>query len=361
MKPFPWLLLFASLLAWAIVADLYFFRGPLHRHFTGHEDRPAAVAAVYGSDITKAGLEEAMRDHLFRTGCRWQDMEEADQEAFRRMVLDWLIDGSLIHAWRMREGLSQPPIAEAAQLEMDSFAGQFESPGDFDERAKMRQSTSVELLGQMRLANDDEAWIEQRIRPQSELAADAEAKAWFEKNRGSLAIPPSFRASHIYLTTPDARKPDREPEIRELHRQITAGEKSFEAVAAEKSEDERSKKTGGDLGWFTKDRMPEDFIAVVESFALGKTSEPVRTKLGWHIIKVADRKPARLPELAEVKDEILAMLKNQKRAKAIEDMLADLRQRAEQEKAIQLNSVLIGQAEPLPMTSSGQQPSRPGS
>lgn len=348
MREFPWLMALGFAVTAAIVADLYFVRGPLHRHFTQHEGQPAAVAVVLGEVITKTNFEEALRDHLFRTGSRWGDLDEADQEAFREQVLDWLIDGRLIHAWRKREGLSQPALAEAAAQEMEAFTRQFESPGDFEQRMAIRKKVPAELLDQMRLANDDQTWIEQRIRPVVEAATESDARAWFESHRNSLAIPPAYRASHIYLTVHDAAKPDRELEIRELHRRLVTGEAVFESLAAASSEDERSKKSGGDLGWFTRDRMLPDFIAAVESLEPGKISQPIRTRLGWHIVKVIDRKPARLPEFAEVRHEILASLENERRARAVEGLLGDLRQRAAADGSVRIRSVIVGQSEPLP-------------
>ena len=69
------------------------------------------------------------------------------------------------------------------------------------------------------------------------------------------------------------------------------------AIAAELSEDQRSKNNGGDLGWFSRERLATDFTAAV--FALpDKTPSLLRTKLGWHLVELLERKPARVETVA---------------------------------------------------------------
>ncbi|MFP4521702.1 MAG: peptidylprolyl isomerase [Fibrobacterota bacterium] len=75
---------------------------------------------------------------------------------------------------------------------------------------------------------------------------------------------------------------------------------SFAAVAAEYSTDEATAASGGDLGFFARGRMDPAFEEVAFSMEKGEVSEPVRSRLGYHIIKVTDKemftdKKARIP------------------------------------------------------------------
>jgi peptidyl-prolyl cis-trans isomerase SurA len=75
---------------------------------------------------------------------------------------------------------------------------------------------------------------------------------------------------------------------------IRAGE-SFEALAEELSEDKSTAKTGGDLGFLTA-MLPNGFYAMegaMYSLQPGEISEPVRSPLGYHLIKVNSVRPAR--------------------------------------------------------------------
>lgn len=104
------------------------------------------------------------------------------------------------------------------------------------------------------------------------------------------------KASHILV----ALKPDAPPEdtikayakITALRKQILEGE-DFGLVAAEFSEDPSAKVNKGSLGYFTAMQMVYPFESAAYSSKVGDVSHPVRTRFGYHIVKVFDRRPAR--------------------------------------------------------------------
>jgi peptidyl-prolyl cis-trans isomerase SurA len=82
--------------------------------------------------------------------------------------------------------------------------------------------------------------------------------------------------------------------IMELKRRIEAGE-DFATIAKSKngSDDPSAVKNGGDLGYFTAFQMVYPFEEAAYNTPVGSVSNPVRTRFGYHIIKVVDRRPAR--------------------------------------------------------------------
>lgn len=335
MKGFPWRFAVYFVLAIYLFADLYACRGPLYRRITwsaaatADKSGNAAIAAtVYGRPITLLELTEAMRDHLWRRGETWEELGAEAQKQTRWLVIENLVNDRMIHAFRVMNGLDRLPPAGIAHEEYQTFVRQFESDSEFQRRLGLQHLTSKDAEERISLAGEDQAWIEQAIARRVGEVTVAEASKWYEENKESLAIPPSFRAAHIYLTVHDPKKPDREPEIREIHRKLTAGEGTFESLAAALSEDERTKDIGGDLGWFTRDRMPADFMAAVERLQPGAVSEPTLTKLGRHIIRLVEKRPGRVPPFEAAEAEILTMLRNQRRDAAVKSLIAELRQRS---------------------------------
>ena len=68
---------------------------------------------------------------------------------------------------------------------------------------------------------------------------------------------------------------------------------SFDAIAKEFSEDPSAKSNGGDLGYFSAFRMVYPFETAAFSTQVGNVSKPFRTRFGYHIVKVLDRRPSR--------------------------------------------------------------------
>lgn len=100
--------------------------------------------------------------------------------------------------------------------------------------------------------------------------------------------------AHIMVKTPpNMTKEDSinaRSKINEIHSKLKAGGK-FEELATQFSDDKTSAKKGGELMWFGTNKMPMEFEKA--SFALknkNDISDPVKTKYGWHIIRLIDKR-----------------------------------------------------------------------
>ena len=100
-------------------------------------------------------------------------------------------------------------------------------------------------------------------------------------------------ARHILLPTED--------DARAALKRLQAGE-DFAKLATELSKDPGSE--GGDLGYFTQDKMVPEFAETAFKLDVGKVSDPVKSQFGWHIIKVEDKRAKPFPAYDSVKDQI---------------------------------------------------------
>jgi peptidyl-prolyl cis-trans isomerase SurA len=102
--------------------------------------------------------------------------------------------------------------------------------------------------------------------------------------------------------------------ITEIHNKLKAGAK-FDELAQQFSDDKASAKKGGELPWFGTGKMPLEFEKV--SFGLankGDYSEPMKTKYGWHIIKLIDRRG--LASFEDMKNELKGKVTKDSRSQA---------------------------------------------
>ena len=128
-------------------------------------------------------------------------------------------------------------------------------------------------------------------------------------NKDKYTIPLTLRASHILVDFKNRSKEEALARATELRRQALAGEKSFDELALENSDDPSAKRNKGDLGSFKEGRMIKPFWeAAITLKKPGEISELVETQFGFHIIRLAGRTERHQQPLEEVKASILAEL-----------------------------------------------------
>lgn len=89
----------------------------------------------------------------------------------------------------------------------------------------------------------------------------------------------------------------------------------FAAVAKKESDDTRSAKNGGELGWFGVDQLLDHLNEAMLNTPVGSVSQPIKAEYGVHIIKVLAHKP--LESYEEKEAELIAMVNRDERAKMI--------------------------------------------
>ncbi|VAX16371.1 hypothetical protein MNBD_NITROSPINAE04-912 [hydrothermal vent metagenome] len=121
--------------------------------------------------------------------------------------------------------------------------------------------------------------------------SDEEVKNFYRKNKRIFTEQGKVRASHIVLLLPEDASAEKvsevERKINSIMKEIRGGA-DFAEMARKYSQD-GSSVNGGDLGWFSKGKMLPDFERVAFSMEKGEVSSPIRTRFGYHIIKVVDR------------------------------------------------------------------------
>jgi peptidyl-prolyl cis-trans isomerase C len=133
---------------------------------------------------------------------------------------------------------------------------------------------------------------------------DDQLKAEYDKLKAQMGGT-EYKARHILV--------EKEADAKDLIAKLKSNPKAFEALAKEKSKDPGSAANGGDLGWFDPRAMvPEFGDAVAKLPKGGLTEQPVKTQFGYHVIKLEDSRPAKIPALDEVKPKIVESLQQKK-------------------------------------------------
>jgi peptidyl-prolyl cis-trans isomerase C len=148
-------------------------------------------------------------------------------------------------------------------------------------------------------------------------ATDAAIKATYDEAAKAQKPETEIHAQHILVATED--------EAKTVWKRLKGGEE-FATLAKELSKDTGSE--GGDLGWFTKDRMVPEFADAAFKLEVGQVSDPVKSPFGWHIIEILDKRQKTFPPFDQVKDQVTRYVVQ----KAQAALVADLRKTAKIER-----------------------------
>ncbi|HEV2082294.1 MAG TPA: peptidylprolyl isomerase [Brevundimonas sp.] len=102
---------------------------------------------------------------------------------------------------------------------------------------------------------------------------------------------------------------------------------AFEAVAAERSIDEATRYSGGDLGYSTLDVMPKAYADALRDRPAGSTIGPFQVEGGWAVVRIEDRRRETPPTLEQARPQIVRYLTYE----GVRRLLEDLRGRADVE------------------------------
>lgn len=363
-----------SVLTWVIlvaIAVVFIVSfGPGTRGFTDRNVQAASYAAkVDGRTVTAAEFEQhyaqLFRLYQQRAGQAFT-RELAEQLGLRSMAMNQLVERELVLTEAARQGLrvSDDEVSRAVN-EMQGFRnarGEFDfelykkitsnsygSPGKFEERLRqdLAYQRMLALVRESVKVPEDEvrdAWLSDAdkasltvvrfpfaaFRPEARVS-EAEAKAFlaangarverfYEDNAARYHKPKRVRARHLLVKVDEAAGAEADKAAREkidaLAARVAGGE-DFATVAGEASDDPGSKSRGGDLGFFGPGTMAKPFEDAAFALQPGQVSPPVRTRFGWHLVKVEEVQPAEDQPLEKVRDAIARELAEGDAARAL--------------------------------------------
>jgi peptidyl-prolyl cis-trans isomerase C len=149
--------------------------------------------------------------------------------------------------------------------------------------------------------------------------SDDEVAAYYQKHPEEFRVPETITVYQILLPNSN--------EARDVRRRLAKEPRSFETLARERSKGPEAEK-GGLMGTFAPGQLPTELETVAFGLPPGRLSEIVETSLGYHLLKVEARLPAREETLPEAGSRIRTKLERQKADQRVREFVSDLMARA---------------------------------
>jgi len=223
-------------------------------------------ATVNGDSITSNDIAVALRDPRIK----FSTIPQAQQ----KQIIDSLIEQKLLGQNAMKTNI--PNTAEY-KVELD----------------KLKQNLAFQL------------WM--RDLSKNVKVSQSDLKKYYDKNKVKFKAPLELKASHILVKT----KKEADDIIAQLKKAKDI-KVEFTKLAKEKSTGP-SGVNGGELGWFTKEKMVPEFSDATLKLNKGEfTKTAVKTQFGYHIIYLDDKKAASIVQYEEIKNKLKQELLQQK-------------------------------------------------
>ena len=248
-----------------------------------------ALLAVFGFSkddvVAKVGSESITKDDLYST--------LVDQ--YGDGALDTLIAEKIVKLESEKKDLTVKD--SEIDKELENIKGQYDSEDAFNEALASSGSNLDSVKENIKTYLLTEKLLKDRV-----SITDDQIKEYFDANKDSFAQQEQVEASHILV--------DDEKTAEEVKKKLDDGG-DFAELAKEYSTDTSNAESGGELGYFGKGEMVQEFDDKAFAMKKGEISEPVKTEFGYHIIKVTGKKEAKEAVLDDHKDEIKDILFDQ--------------------------------------------------
>jgi len=279
------------------------------------------AVTVNGVDITEKQIDDliAPRIEQMSKNRNWPPhIIKSYKERMRKDALNELIETQLVGA-KIKESnivvtedeieahireiiVSEGLTLEELKILIESHGSTFEKWKEmmqFPKRLAFTKLVEPKIAGKVNITEED-------------------AREFYNKNESQYKTPEQVKASHI-LIRPDETDPNADPneaeaaakaKAEQLLEKIKAGADFAELARANSACSSAAK--GGDLGLFAKGRMVPPFEKAAFELEVGQVSNVVKTRFGYHIIKVTDHKEGTVTTFEQAKDEIINRLTGEK-------------------------------------------------
>jgi len=244
------------------------------------------LVTVNGKNITKQDAQTFVTASAPQTN--FAQLSPADQ----KLVVNRLIEKSLFIELAAKEGIDKKP-----------------------EFQRNMEKIKEELLVNM--------WMKTQM--DNAIVSASETKEFYEKNKDKFMEKASMHARHILVATEKSAKG-----IIDTLKSLKgdALKNKFMELAKTKSTGP-SASQGGDLGTFTKGQMVPEFSKAAWALNNGEvTTTPVKTQFGYHVIYLETKEDAKPSSYEQVKEKIIATLKQQQFAAKVTEVAKELKSEA---------------------------------
>ncbi len=228
---------------------------------------------------------------------------EEQMAELKGQVLESLIDQELLAQEAKGQGYEADQTKVDQQLQQ--IKGQFPSEEQYYQALAQQGVSEQDFLTELKKSLVVQQFVSDRFASQVAVTEE-DTKTYYDDNPSYFVQPERVRASHILFSVAEDASDEEVATAKakaEAALERYKNGEEFSDLARELSEGP-SASQGGDLGFFGRDQMVKPFEEAAFSMKVGEVSDPVRTKFGFHLIRLTARNEEGTLPFDQVKNQI---------------------------------------------------------
>lgn len=277
-----------------------------------------AVAKINDVDVSKEEYKKT-EEFLYATG--YIEKQDKNSDEINNDVLSFIIDNEVAYQDAQKKNIKVEDSEVNEKFEQ--LKETLETNNVYKEKLEAVGLTEDFLKKQLKKDLIVAKYKENFIKDIN--VSDKDMEAYYNNHKDQFNIE-EVKASQILISTLDKDNKevnkDEKNKLKEKAQSILdkiKNNEDFTTLAKEYSDDKKSGKDGGDLGYFAKSDKNIEFTKEVFKLNTNQVSNLIETPYGYHIVKVTDKKTV-TKSLEDSKDDIKARILNEKYTKHIDSL-----------------------------------------
>lgn len=303
--------------------------------YNGSSQTQPTVGETYG--FTSSSSETALADPVVRTLARIENREITDRDVMRelwerkgRETFDWMVGKTVLENELEKLGLSvtEKEISDRLDEHMRGLSQVFPKLAGREELARAASGMGLEEY------TERSVWAELALRKVMQASlkpTDEQLRVFYAECQADYIEPDRTRVSQIFIAPPAG--PDGDAEYSkegwteaeklalEAHTRLRMGE-DFRDVASSLASGSTTSR------WVERGALMRELEDAAFSLRPGAMSAPIRTSMGYHIVRVEERRERKLPRFEDVRERMLADYEDKFFFAAAGDFMTRLKEKA---------------------------------
>jgi len=299
---------------------------------------PKLVARVNGVDIESKYIQFRLSQIIKKINRPLTIKEKTS-------IVKDLIEKEIVRELINQQGKKEKLVLDNKMIEteLESLRSAYSSGDEFNNALKTRNINLEDIKKSMQIDLNARQLLNAQIKGKVNISNE-DVKKYYEENKSKFQRPEAYHARHILAAyfPPEALRNQTikelkknkeffarmaEEKIDKVIEELKKGA-DFKELAKNQSDDESSRETGGDLDYIYKGIFDASFDEAAEKLNPGEISEKIKTKFGFHVIQLIEKKPPELATFDEMKPGIQKHLFLEEAKKQVASYIEELKQTA---------------------------------